>query len=120
MPSMATQHDLNTKSGRIAHILDVTENTPSSMARLLGTTPSAIYQWLDGSTKNIKEDLLWKLADKTGFQARWISLGDGPMQIPRGVKHANEVLLAMEPQALYTAVRLIDTLAEPGKNHGTQ
>lgn len=120
MLSMASAHDLSTKTGRIAHIIEATGHTPSSLARLVGTTPSAIYQWLDGSTKNIKEELLWKLADKTGFQARWISIGEGPMRLPKGVQHANEVLLSMEPEALYTAVRLIDTLAEPDKANGTQ
>lgn len=71
-------HDLTTKSGRIAYVLEATGHTPSSMARLLGCAPAAVYQWLNGSTKNLKEVFLWRLADITGFEARWISLGEGP------------------------------------------
>lgn len=117
---MGTEHDLSTKSGRIAYIVEACGGNEAALAKRLGCAPSAVYQWANGSTKNLKEHLLWKLADITGFEARWISLGEGPMKMPIAIKHANEVLIAMEPGALYTAVRLLDTLAEPAKNHGTQ
>lgn len=117
---MASEHDLSTKSGRIAYIVEASGHNPAALAKQLGCAPAAVYQWIDGSTKNLKEHLLWKLADITGFEARWISLGEGPMKMPMAIKHANQVLVAMEPAALYTAVRLIDTLAEPHKSNGTQ
>ena len=117
---MATEHDLSTKAGRIAYIVEDSGHNPAALAKLLGCAPAAVYQWISGSTKNQKEKYLWKLADVTGFEARWISLGEGPMKMPVAIKHANQVLNAMEPAALYTAVRLIDTLAEPRKSNGTQ
>jgi len=112
--------DFETKGGRIEYAITQAGYNPNSIAAELHISASAIYQWLDGTTKNIKEDLLWKLADLTGFEARWLSQGTGPMRIERSVKHAQSVLLGMEPEARYTAVRLLDTLAEPGKRNGTQ
>lgn len=116
---MAQDFDLTTKAGRISFVIDGSGHNPASIAKLLGCKPAAVYQWLDGSTKNLKEHLLWKLADITGYEARWISQGDGPAKIDTALKHAQSVLLAMEPEARYTAVRLIDTLAEPRKKNGT-
>jgi transcriptional regulator with XRE-family HTH domain len=117
---MIEEHDLSTKEGRIAFVLESSGHNPNSMAKLIGCKAAAIYQWLNGSTKNIKENLLWSLADVTGFEARWISNGQGPAKIDSSIKHANQVLMAMQPSARYTAVRLLDTLAEPGKSNGTQ
>lgn len=118
--SMATDFDLSTKAGRIAYVIEKSGHVPGSIAKLLGCAPAAVYQWIDGSTKNLKEHLLWKLADVTEYEARWISTGEGSMKIEKSIRHAADVLTAMEPEARYTAVRLIDTLAEPQKKQNSQ
>lgn len=118
--SMAEEFEMNTKAGRIGFVIEKSQHNPASIAKLLGCAPAAVYQWLDGSTKNLKEHLLWKLADITGYEARWISQGEGLPKIDKTIKHANDVLLAMQPEARYTAVRLLDTLAEPRKNNSNQ
>jgi hypothetical protein len=110
---MGQTFDLSTKEGRIAHVIERSGHTPSSIARLLGCKPAAVYQWLDGSTRNLKEQFLWKLADVTGFEARWISQGEGPARIDWSIKQATTELQAMEPAARYKAVRIIHTFAEP-------
>lgn len=120
MSSMEDEFDLDTKAGRIGFVIEKSGHNPASIAKLLGCKAAAVYQWLDGSTKNLKEHLLWKLADITGYEARWISQGEGPAKLDNTMKHANSVLLAMQPDARYTAVRLLDTLAEPRKNNGSQ
>jgi len=117
---MAEEHDLTTKNGRIAFVIDASDHTPSSISRLLHCAPAAIYQWIDGSTKNLKEDHLWNLADITGYEARWISTGEGPARIDPSIRHVERVLIAMQPEARYTAVRLIDTLVEPFKKQDIQ
>lgn len=117
---MDEDFDLTSKAGRIGFVIERSGYKPATIAPLLGCKPSAIYQWLEGRTKNLKEHLLWKLADITGYEARWISQGEGPMKMDKAIRHANDVLLAMEPAARYTAVRLLDTLAEPKKNNGYQ
>ena len=111
---------LSTKVGRIGFAIKQSGHSPASISALLGCKPAAVYQWLDGSTKNLKEHLLWKLADITGYEARWISLGEGAAKLDKSIKHANDVLMAMQPEARYTAVRLIDTLAEPRETNGNQ
>lgn len=108
--------DLSQKSARIAYAIEQSGYNANSLAAELGISASAIYQWIAGPTKNLKEDLLWGLADLTGFEARWISQGVGPMRIDKCERHVQEVMRAMEPEARYTAARLIDTLAEPRKD----
>ena len=112
--------DLTTKAGRIGFVIKQCGHSPASIASLLGCKPAAVYQWLDGSTKNLKEHLLWKLADITGYEARWISQGEGASKLDKSLKHAHDVLMAMQPEDRYTAVRLIDTLAEPRETNGTK
>lgn len=120
MQDMDHEFDMTTKAGRIGFVIEKSGHNPASIAKLLGCKPAAVYQWLDGSTKNLKEHLLWKLADITEYEARWISQGEGQPKMDKTIKHANQVLLAMQPEARYTAVRLLDTLAEPRKNNGSQ
>ncbi|MEW6385199.1 MAG: helix-turn-helix transcriptional regulator [Pseudomonadota bacterium] len=109
---MADKHDLSTHGGRIAHVIEAAGYTPASIAARLGCKPAAVYQWISGSTQNLKEALLWKLSDLTGFEARWISMGEGPQRIDPAIKHACAMLTAMEPGVRYSTVRLIDTMAE--------
>lgn len=120
MQSMADEFDLNTKAGRISFVIEKSGHNPASIAKLLGCKPAAVYQWINGSTKNLKEHLLWKLADKTEYEARWISQGEGPAKINKTVQYGQGVLNAMSPEVRYTAVRLLDTLAELGKNNSSQ
>lgn len=47
------------------------------LAGAIGVKPSAIYQWLDGSTKNIKNEPLGALSNETGFSTEYIATGKG-------------------------------------------
>lgn len=106
-------HELKTKQERIEYVIRHAGHTPSSIAPLVGCKPSAIYQWLSGTTSNIKENLLWALEDVTGFSARWISTGEGLPRLDRATRHVAEVMAAMEPQARYMTARLVDSIAQP-------
>ena len=68
---------MNLLSERVAHAIKVSGHTPSSVARAIGCTPAAVLQWISGSTKNIKNEYLFALADATGFEPRWIATGQG-------------------------------------------
>ena len=68
---------MNLLSERVAHAIKVSGHTPSSVARAIGCTPAAVLQWISGSTKNIKNEYLFALADATGFAPRWIATGQG-------------------------------------------
>ena len=67
-------------SERVRHAIETSGHTPSSVARAIGCTPAAVLQWISGDTKNIKNELLFALADATRFEARWIGTGEGPPQ----------------------------------------
>lgn len=67
-----------TKGQRIEHAIAESGHTPASMSRLIDCTSAAIYQWISGQTKDLRNDLLFALADATGFNARWIATGNGP------------------------------------------
>lgn len=110
---MAIEHDLDSLGGRIAYVIERSGHNPASAAKLLECTPAAVYQWIDGSTKNLKQQLLWRLADLTGYEARWISLGEGPQRIPPEVQRAKNNLLAMEPHARYAVIQVIEGLSKP-------
>ena len=68
------------KQQRIAHAIEQSGHTPASMARAIGCSAAAIYQWIKGDTKDIKNELLFALADASRFEARWIATGEGPVR----------------------------------------
>ena len=67
-----------TRGERIAYAIEQSGQTPAGVARIIGCSSAAIYQWINGITKDVKNDLLFALADATGFEARWIGTGKGP------------------------------------------
>lgn len=77
MLSMSNDYDLTTRAGRIQFALAESDHTPTTAARAIGCRPQAISQWISGASKNIKNDLLFKFSDLTGFEARWIATGEG-------------------------------------------
>lgn len=70
-------------ANRVQHILDNCELSISELARRIGCTPSTISQWKSGQTTRIRPEHLFKFADATGFEARWIGTGEGPQQTGR-------------------------------------
>ena len=45
--------------------------------RLAGTTKNLGAQWKSGKVQTIGAEFAFKIQDMTGFQARWIMLGEG-------------------------------------------
>lgn len=71
-------------SDRIRRVLEVSGENPSTLAKKIGCSAPAIQQWLSGETTNIKNHLLFALADATGFEARWIGTGQGHERVKPG------------------------------------
>lgn len=63
---------------RVSHAITTSGHYASSVARELKISPEAVLMWMDGTTKTIKAENIFKLADLTGFSARWLATGDGP------------------------------------------
>lgn len=62
--------------------------TKSAIAQACGVSPAAVTQWINGGTKDIKNENLFALAATTGVSARWLATGEGDMlatnEIPAG------------------------------------
>lgn len=72
-------HDLSIQGGRIAYAIEKAGLDVVVVARELNCTRPAVDQWIAGTTKNLKSEFLFGLEDLTGFSARWIATGVGPM-----------------------------------------
>lgn len=80
MLTMKNEFDLSSRGGRVEFALDQSGFTPTSAAKAIGCKPQAISQWVSRPETNIKNHLLFKFADLTGFEARWIATGVGPQR----------------------------------------
>lgn len=114
---MSIQYDFKKKGDRIQFALDQSQHTPSSVAYKIGCKPQAIYQWINGTTKNIKNELLFKFSDLTGLSPRWIATGEGtqhPVDRPGSQAITNTILTmqAMAPEQQYLVARLADQVSK--------
>lgn len=64
-------------SHRIEHAIAASSTDISRVASACGVTVQAVYAWMRGDVKNLRNDNLFALADITGFEARWIATGQG-------------------------------------------
>lgn len=71
---------MSTLSDRLREALNDTGITQAELARACGVTPSAVSQWLDGQTKNMKMAYIFKAADFLGVQDRWLAIGAPPKE----------------------------------------
>lgn len=111
--------------GRVEFALSENGLTPTSAAPLIGCTREAILQWIDGSTKNIKNELLFALADLTKFEARWIATGSGNQRSVKPIYDTKiqTVVLAMEKMTEYRKddlVKISNTFAQPDGENGPE
>jgi transcriptional regulator with XRE-family HTH domain len=107
-------------SERVRHAIEQSGHTPSSVARAIGCTPAAVLQWVSGDTKNIKNDLLFALADATKFEARWIGTGDGPPQSAAQMNHRAAELLNNYARCDERGRSTILTVAEREAQYNTE
>ena len=53
----------------------------ADMAEAVRAHPSTVSKWLSDGHTSIKAEYAFRLEDETGFCARWILLGEGPVHI---------------------------------------
>lgn len=63
---------------RVKHAVVESGLSAEQIGARIGCSREAISQWINGPTKNIKNELLFAFCDVTGFRARWIATGEGP------------------------------------------
>lgn len=77
LPYMTTLQD------RIAELMKISGLSVGQLAEIAGVSSSAVSQWKDGPTKALKAGPATRLAERTGYCARWIADGDGPKKDTR-------------------------------------
>ena len=110
---------LQTLAERVAKAINACGKTPSGIAREIGVSPAAVYQWIQGGIKDLRNDNLFALADATGFSARWLGTGDGPMVDCYGnaaVKHVLKVMESLPPTEQTKLARMADAFTDPPAN----
>lgn len=63
---------------RIAHAMTQSKVDVRTVAAKCGTSVQAVYSWMNGEVKDLRNTNLFALADLTGYEARWIGTGEGP------------------------------------------
>lgn len=108
--------ELATMGCRVAYAVRRSGLSVEAIADKIKISKQSIYQWIDGQTKNIRNEYLFAFADVTGLNARWIATGEGPETQPRyedqRIQHALRVMEALPDYAIDSAIRELDTLAE--------
>jgi transcriptional regulator with XRE-family HTH domain len=56
----------------------------SALAKRVGVTLSTVSSWESGRIKSLSTRSLLNLESATGFSARWLQYGEGPMTIAEG------------------------------------
>jgi len=60
---------------RIARAIEVSTADVAVVARACNVTEQAVYSWMRGEVKNLRNENLFALADVTGFNARYVPAG---------------------------------------------
>jgi transcriptional regulator with XRE-family HTH domain len=63
---------------RIALAIRESGKTKGDIAAECGVANSAVTQWINGSSKSLKPENLYALSKATGFNPRWLGIGEGP------------------------------------------
>ena len=63
---------------RIARAIQLSGKKKGEVAKACDVANSAVTQWIDGTTKSLRPSSLYALAALTGFNARWLAIGEGP------------------------------------------
>ena len=63
---------------RITRAIKESGRDVRDIAKACDTSSQAIYVWMRGGVKDLRNANLFALSDITGFEARWIATGEGP------------------------------------------
>lgn len=108
--------DMTELADRIRTIIEATGLSNSEIAAAAKRTPAAVTQWLSGDVQKISADSAFALADRTGFEARWILFGEGPQRL--GPINARErALLDHYRQVDEKDRRMVERVAEAAADY---
>lgn len=125
-PSAHTLYGMSTKGERIKEARLAVDLKQPELARLVGVTKQAVSHWETGRTKDIRNATFAKIAEVTGYSARWLATGKGPrFETGGGMAESSDIdlvrkLRALSPDDQAYIHSLIERLVPPRttKNHG--
>ena len=83
---------------RIAKAIAASGKRKSEIALACGVSASAVTQWVSGESKSMKPENIYALAKATGFQAKWLAIGEGPEKELAGESNVQPVA---QPTLMY-------------------
>lgn len=103
------------RGDRIAKAIKDSGVDVAAVATACNVSEQAVYSWMRGIVKNLRNDNLFALSDVTGFNARWIGTGQGPeIETYSRNPHIARVVKAMQamPEVVQEeAAKEVDDLA---------
>jgi SOS-response transcriptional repressor LexA len=86
---------MTTLAQRVTQCMGETGNTPASVAAYCGIKPPSVYNWIDGTTKNLAGMNLINAAQLFGVNPEWLQSGKPPKHpLPKQVGSASSSNLA--------------------------
>lgn len=76
--AMADPVDMTTIGERIQEAMDAAALDQPALARRIGVSKQAVSAMISGSTKDPTAENVFRIAEATGYEARWIVTGKGP------------------------------------------
>lgn len=106
---------MTTIGERIKEAMDAAGLDPPRLGRAIGVSKQAISAMISGSTKSPTAENVFKIADATGYQARWITTGKGP-KTKRDAAQESLDLSEIDPQSRAAFRAALRSYAEQSKN----
>lgn len=79
MPNFSSLNlDGMNRAERIAKAIQASGKQKQQIAAECGVSGPSVSQWISGDSKSLKPENLFALAAATGFNARWLGIGEGP------------------------------------------
>ena len=79
MPNFSSLNvqDMN-RQERIAKAIAASGKQKQQIATECGVSNASVSQWISGESKSMKPENLYALAEATGFNPKWLAIGEGP------------------------------------------
>jgi hypothetical protein len=86
--------------------------TDIEFGKLCGASKAVVGQLKNGTVKSLAARYAYKLEENTGFCAKWLQLGEGPMMLDPAISKAIKIMEAMSSHRRNDAVKIITPLVE--------
>ena len=112
---------MNNLHTRIKEVMQENKWDPPDVARICKlNTPHAIYQWLDGTTKNLKHDNLYHFCRAAEIHIEWLISGELPKYRPEKLRRLELAFEKLDGRDQDLLCSTSDHLAKPHPQTSSQ